>query len=138
MTVYARIAGNVVVELFTPPDGVPFAACFVQAIAQSFVPVPDGIIPAEGWTFDGTTFAAPVPASPPPPPTVIPSTAFLNRFTQDELAALTGNPQTLLLLITCAAAGKIDLADAQVTAGINGLTTAGILAPGRADAILTP
>jgi hypothetical protein len=68
MTIYARIADGAVVELFTPPTGVSLAQCFVAAIAQSFVEVPTNVTPEQGWTFDGSTFRAPV-ATPPTPPT---------------------------------------------------------------------
>lgn len=69
---------------------------------------------------------------------VISATAFMGRFTSPELDALASSPGTLLLLITGAAAGQIDLSDSQVIAGVNGLTGAGILAAGRAATILTP
>lgn len=76
---------------------------------------------------------APVAAKSP----VISATAFLNRFTAPELAALAGSPATLLLLITCAAAGQVDLSDTAVKAGVNGLVPA-ILTSNRAATILTP
>lgn len=73
-----------------------------------------------------------------PTPTTITATAFLGRFTAPELGALVSSPATLLLMITAAAAGRIDLTDAAVMAGVNGLETAGVLAAGRAAVILTP
>lgn len=68
---------------------------------------------------------------------IVSATAFLNRFTAPELAMLAGSPSTLLLLITCAAAGHIDLSDAAVQAGVNGLVPS-ILTSDRATTILTP
>jgi hypothetical protein len=76
--------------------------------------------------------AAPVPT----PSTVITSTEFLNRFTQPELGALMGSPQTVLLLITCAAAGRVDLSDPAVKAGVIGLVQASILTTDRAMEVL--
>jgi outer membrane protein assembly factor BamB len=64
--VYARIQNGVVVELFTPPAGATLVECFHADIAATFVLVPPGVTPAQGWTFNGTNFAAP---SAPPPPT---------------------------------------------------------------------
>jgi hypothetical protein len=68
---------------------------------------------------------------------IVTATAFLNRFTGPELAMLAGSPATLLLLITCAAAGQVDLSDAAVIAGVNGLVPA-VLTSDRAATILTP
>lgn len=66
MTQYARVHDAIVVELFTPPDGVPIEDCFTPEIAATFVPVPADVPVEPGWTYDGTTFA---PPGPPPPPT---------------------------------------------------------------------
>lgn len=76
----------------------------------------------------------------PPKPQQITATAFLNRFTDAERAALAtaaqSNPQMLLLLITCAAAGTIDLTDPAVQGGINGLVPGVLATTARASAIL--
>jgi hypothetical protein len=73
-------------------------------------------------------------------PQIITSTAFLNRFTNDERTALSGaamsNPQMLLLLITLAAAGNVDLGDPSVQAGVNGLVPGVLATPTRAAEIL--
>jgi hypothetical protein len=66
MTEYARIASGVVAELFTPPAGFALTDCFHADVASQFVAVPDGVSPAQGWTYDGASFAAPV--MPPPTP----------------------------------------------------------------------
>ncbi len=68
MGIYARIQDGIVMELFTPPEGFGIADCFVPELAATFVEVPEGVEVEQGWTFDGTTFAAPV-IPPPPPPT---------------------------------------------------------------------
>jgi hypothetical protein len=102
---------------------------------------------AFGWTAmlgdDGVwSFTPPVtpPVEPEPKPQQITSTAFLNRFTDQERGALytaaMSNPQMLGLLITCAAAGTIDLTDDGVQAGINGLVPGVLATTARASAIL--
>jgi hypothetical protein len=45
----------------------PFTDCFHPEIAAMFIPVPTGVSPEQGWTYDGTRFAAPVPPVIPPP-----------------------------------------------------------------------
>lgn len=61
MTDYARVVGNTVVELFTPPDGVSIADCFSFEIAAQFAAIPNGVDVAPGWTYGGSSFAAPSP-----------------------------------------------------------------------------
>lgn len=87
----------------------------------------------------GSVGDAPAWVSTPVPerPSTITSTAFINRFSPTELGMLAGSPATLLLLITCAAAGRIDLNDADVQAGVNGLVPS-VLTSERATAVLTP
>lgn len=63
MTEYARIEAGMVVEKFSPPEGVLIATCFVP----SLIWVACGPEVLQGWTYDGTTFAAPVPVPPPEP-----------------------------------------------------------------------
>ena len=67
MTLYARSVSGIVVETFTPPDGVVIADCFTPDLVAQFVAVPSGQAVVAGWTFDGTNFAAPTP---PPPPSL--------------------------------------------------------------------
>jgi hypothetical protein len=59
MSVYARIQGGSVAELFTPPVGVPVSACFNGALTwvdvTSVSPAPQ-----PGWTYTAGVFAAPV------------------------------------------------------------------------------
>jgi hypothetical protein len=71
---YARIQNGVVVELFTPPPGVTLAECFHADVAAQFVEVPSGVAPAQGWMYDGKTFA---PPPPPPEPTLAQQAAAL-------------------------------------------------------------
>jgi hypothetical protein len=109
MAQYARIVGGVVVELFTPPDGVRLADCFFAEVAQSFVAVPVGVTPEQGWTFDGATFTAPPP---PPPPSL-----------QQQAMAMLDGPVT----VQCAAVPAINGAyplDAVSQAQITGIASA--------------
>lgn len=65
MSVYARVPGGMVVELFTPPAGFTLEQCFHPDIASQFVEVPSGVTPAEGWSYSGGVFSAPAPPAPP-------------------------------------------------------------------------
>jgi hypothetical protein len=71
---YARIQNGVVVEMFTPPSVATLAECFHADVAAQFVEVPSGVAPAQGWTYDGKTFA---PPPPPPSPTLAQQAAAL-------------------------------------------------------------
>lgn len=101
--------------------------------------------PQPGWWASQVNaawvFAAPMPPTPPPPNPVLMATAFLNRITPQEQAALASaamtQPQMLLWLINMAAATSIDLTDPAVQAGVNGLVPT-VLTSARAAAILTP
>lgn len=68
MTFYARIAAGEVAELLDiPSDGPAIEELFHPDIVAALVPVPAGITPAEGWTWDGQAFAAPPPPEVAPP-----------------------------------------------------------------------
>jgi hypothetical protein len=57
MTSFAHIDAGVVVELFTPPPGVPITECFAPGMIWVAV-AGSGAVP--GWSYDGSTFSAPV------------------------------------------------------------------------------
>jgi hypothetical protein len=62
MTSFARVEGGIVVELFTPPESVPIDECFAPGLTWVAVA---GAGAAPGWSYDGSSFAAPVaPAVP--------------------------------------------------------------------------
>jgi hypothetical protein len=84
--------------------------------------------PALGSTWNGTAFATAKPQK-------ITSMQFLARLPQAVLPTLAASPSTLVLLITLAAAGDIDLADPAVIAGINGLVPS-LLTAQQAAAVL--
>jgi hypothetical protein len=107
MTLYARVQDGVVAELFTPPDGVSIASCFVASIAAMFVAAPDGV--QQGWTYDGSAFAAPTP---PPPPNI-----------QQQAAALLGQPVTVVCTSISALNGTYPI-DAATQAQITGIASA--------------
>jgi hypothetical protein len=140
MTTYARIQGGVVVELFTPPDGVSIASCFVASIAVEFVSAPDNV--RQGWVYSGGSFAAPAGVAPAAPPTVLTFNQLISRFTPQEQGALgaaaLANPQILMWMTMGAAANTVDLLSAQTDAGMVVLETAGVLTSARCAVILTP
>jgi hypothetical protein len=111
MADYARIADGVVAELFTPPPGVVIADCFVVEVARTFVEVPAGVTPEQGWTFNGTSFAAPV-VTPPPPPTL-----------QQQAMALLAGPVNVACASVPALNGSYPL-DAVSQAQITGIASA--------------
>ncbi len=75
---------------------------------------------------------------PPPPPITIDTAALIARFTNPELVAIAGNPNMLGALIRILSTPTITLTEAQFTARLAALVTAGILTPARATTIATP
>lgn len=67
MSTYARIAGGIVAELFTPPAGVAIAACFYQSLTWVECDGTPGV--TVGWTAIETegAWAFTAPAAPPAP-----------------------------------------------------------------------
>lgn len=68
-TTYARVEGGVVLEVIAPfldAEGteVPISERFTAVVIETLVAVPAGEAVAEGWTYSGTAFAAPVAATP--------------------------------------------------------------------------
>lgn len=98
-----------------------------------------------GWTWTGTELIPPVqeeiPPVEPPPTTIITRLAFRNRFTQAEKVALytaaETNIQLRVYLDDVNAATFIDLSRPDTSIGVQQLEGAGLLAPGRANEILT-
>lgn len=56
---YIRVIDGVVSELFTTPQDFTIEDCWPAAIVGQFIPQPENVQPQQGWTYDGTTFAAP-------------------------------------------------------------------------------
>lgn len=110
-------------------DGfVDTVAFYDEAPDDTWIGAPDGTI--VGDSYAGSAFAHVRPAT-------VTALAFVSRFTGAELAAMAALPAALVLLLTAAAAGQVDLADTAVAAAVNALTGP-VLAGGRASAILTP
>lgn len=60
---YAEINGNVVVNIFTPPDGFAIEDCFHPSLMFNFIDIGENENSvAVGWTYDPAeeTFSAPV------------------------------------------------------------------------------
>ena len=95
-----------------------------------------------GWIkVDGVWQAPPVPAPEPVLKSVLTPLEFLNRFTNDEAKTILGlsktNPDVELWWLKYNKAQDIDLDDPQTIDGVTMLETAGIIAAGRAEEILT-
>jgi hypothetical protein len=140
MTLYARVVNGTVMELFTPPNGVSIASCFVASIAAEFVPASAAV--QQGWTYAGGGFAPPAAGGAPPPPTVLTFNQLISRLTPQEQGALgaaaLANPQILLWFGMGAAANSVNLLDPQTRTGMDVLEAAGVLSSARCDAVLTP
>ena len=105
--------------------------------------------PGIGWAYGSGVFTAPIQPEPEPPSPVsygriITRLAFLNRFTDAEavaidLASIGATVQAATLRRSQAkisAAEEIQLDNAETRAGVQALETAGLIAAGRATAIL--
>jgi len=95
-----------------------------------------------GWTYSGGVFSAPAPA----PVRRLTKLAYMNRFTDLELADIYSAAKTVIAVevwlakfnaTTPDADGTaIDLDDPRTVAGLQGMEAAGLLAVGRAAEIL--
>ena len=148
MSTFARIIDDVAVDVCrVPPD-----QAFCEALALQFVAVPDEVVPGSRRSLDefgDVIWTAPVVVAPPPPPQphygrIITRLAFLNRFTDAEavaidLASIGNTVQSATLRRAQAkisAAEEIQLDNTETRDGVLALETAGLLATGRAAAIL--
>ena len=148
MSTFARIIDDIAVDVCrVPPD-----QAFCEALALQFVAVPDEVVPGSRRSLDefgDVIWTAPVvvaPASPPPPyyGRIITRLAFLKRFTDAEavaidLASIGNTVQSAMLRRAqskISAAEEIQLDNTETRDGVLALETAGLLATGRAAAIL--
>jgi len=135
MTRYAQLSGGVVhlvIDSPFDPDG----------INGQWIDCGNA---GPGWTYDGSTFAAPVPPAPAPVRRLT-KLAYMNRFTDLELADIYSAAKTVIAVevwlakfnaTTPDADGTaIDLDDPRTVAGLQGMEAAGLLAVGRAAEIL--
>jgi hypothetical protein len=76
MSIYARIQSGVVAELFTPPSGYTITDCFAPGLVWVDCTTTTGV--AAGWTYNGSTFHAPVPVTPPAPTLAAQAQTLLN------------------------------------------------------------
>ena len=105
----------------------------------------DDVVAGIGWTYSNGVFSAPVTSSVKDPN--ITYKAFLKRFTEAEREALqnilaTGtqtakNKLSAFLEYLKADANHVDLSDAYISSALTIMTSAGILAAGRKEEILT-
>lgn len=87
---YRRVVDGVVTESFTTPEGFVIDECWPAAIVGQFVLKPDNVDPQQGWTYDGTTFAEPVP--PEVPIDVQAQNELATRIAQGITVTSTGTP----------------------------------------------
>lgn len=121
---------------------------FADPYASEFVPCPEGV--QVGWLYDGAVFSPPVTPEPVEDWRVT-RLAFRNRFTTAEKVALEiaalDNPAAAMPARAQAAALRanqadlaaatfVDLQRADTRAGVQALEAGGLLAAGRALAIL--
>lgn len=148
MSTFARIIDDIAVDVCrVSPD-----QAFCEALALQFVAVPDEVVPGSRRSLDefgdviwtAPVVVAPTPPAPPYYGRIITRLAFLNRFTDAEaiaidLASTGATAQAATLRRAQAkinAAEEIQLDNAETRAGVQALETAGLLAAGRATAIL--
>ena len=71
MSIFPRIQGGVIAELFTPPTGFTLAQCFAPSVAAQFATDVSAVTPAPqvGWTAaqSGGAWTFTAPAAPPGP-----------------------------------------------------------------------
>ncbi len=94
---YARMDGDMAVEVFTPPAGFPIAECFHPEVAVMFTEVPDNV--TVGSTIDAQgnwTAPVPVPAPAPRLPVMSP-TAFYLAFTPTERIAIKASADPMVM-----------------------------------------
>lgn len=145
---FARILGGQVAELFQPPPDTNMADRFnpaMQWVDCTAVPAV-----ARGWTFDGTTFAAPAAVAAPTPPAspMVAPYIYFKRFTAAETdaihtAALASppTPQSLQLfnfILLAASLSEVNLLDPITVNGHQMLVSVGLLTAARSATILTP
>lgn len=141
---YALIESGRVANLIEADD-----AAFIATLPGQWVPAADGA--HIGGGYDGQQFTAPEPAEPAPADARITRLAFRQRFTSAEQIAIElasiDNPSGTIeqrqqqaalrvYLKNVDAAQYIDLAAADVAAGVQQLEAIGLIAAGRAEQIL--
>jgi hypothetical protein len=68
---FARVVGGIVAELIEiPADGPPIEDLYHPDLVATCIEVPEDSDVAEGWSWDGTAFAAPPPEVPVVPATI--------------------------------------------------------------------
>ena len=131
MALYAKVDRGVVrnvVDSDSPP-GSPWVAC----------PATVG----RGWTYDGSTFAAPIPIA----AYSLTQREFVQRFTAAEREALENKAQTgtqgvkdkiAAFKTYIQTGGRVELNDDYIVAAVMQMEAAGVIAAGRAAEILAP
>lgn len=144
---YGRVAGDLLAEIVTLPEGQALADLFHADLLPAFVPLGDG--PAEpGWRYEGGDFLPPLPPEPTPPTPirVITARQFRERFTRAERVAITlaasqaleaGDAELQVFLDDLSASQVAELDHPDLIAGVQALVTAGLISAARAAEILS-
>lgn len=145
---YARIENNVVVELIPADPDVPLEQRFTAELVATMVPVALADV-AEGWRYDGGSFAPPATIAPPPQATirVIAPLAFRRRMSTarrreitlaaaQAMAATPPQPALQVWLDDLNAAKRVELDHPDTIAGVALLQGAGLLTEAEAAALL--
>lgn len=121
-------------------NGVVVNAIVTTAADAARITGYDQVIPhataGPGWRYRDGVLSPPDPVTPPPSP--LTQLAFLRRFTAEERIAsrASADPVVQDFLHLLGLAQEIRLDDADTVAGVNYLESLGLLAAGRAAAVL--
>jgi hypothetical protein len=114
----------------------------IEADPASFAPGDGSVIVGSDTAQCGDAYAngvfTPAPAAAPPPINGLSLLQFMALFTPAEQAAIASasDPQTRVFTLMASGAQTLDLDDGELIAGVQHLVSVGLLAPGRAAAIL--
>lgn len=140
MTKYARIIDGEAIDVI---DFDPFSG-FTNEVALTFVTVPDETETSDRLNHDGswTKYVAPV-VTPyvEPPVRTLTKLAYMNRFTDAELAGIYTAAKTVIQveiwLEKFKLAQEINLDDTYTIGGLQAMEASGLIGVGRANEILS-
>lgn len=145
MQVFARIQHGLVAELIEADDAASLAERFHPELVATMVPAGAEVRVGQRWT--GSSFAAPLPATPVTPPAIrhVATLAFRRRLPAARRAAVTlaasaameaGDATLQTWLDDLAASGRVDLDDPEILAGVAALLAAGVITAAERAALL--
>lgn len=139
-TRYAQIVNGLVHWIF---DDASLYASYQETAAElglTFLEITDDSV-QEGWSYDGSAFAAPVIPSPTLAPISLEPIDFKRLFAPAEYVALKAstdaNVQFFLYLLDTPSVTRVVLSDALVTNGVNYCASQSLITADRAVRILS-